>query len=99
MLQEQLRGRGARQQLVDFAIGRVGYVERLIRSDRKIVARAVVAWKIPADLRRAGGELKASESGMALHWMRVWYRGELAGPQHIVGGIRQHAKEKRSRAF
>ena len=60
ILQEELGIGGAGGKLVDFAVGGVGDVERLIRSDREIVAGAVIARQIPADLWRAGGKIEAS---------------------------------------
>ena len=65
----------------------------------KVVAGAVVARQVPADLRRAGGEIEAPERGVALHRRHARHRGQLAGPQRVGGGIRQHAEEEGAGAF
>ena len=51
MLEEQIRRGRATGQPVDSAVCRVSYVKRLIRSDGKIVAGAVVAGQVPTNLR------------------------------------------------
>ena len=99
MLQVKFCGGGASRQLVDFAVGGVGYVKCLVRSDREIVAGIVVARQIPADLRRAGSEIKASQCGMPLSWRSVGHRRQLTCPQCMGGGVRQHAEEKCPGAF
>src|SRR5277367_4845503 len=74
MLQIKLRGGGARLQPENSARDRVRNVERLIRSNREIVADSAVSWQVPAELGRARGEIDASQRGMPLGRSGVWYR-------------------------
>jgi hypothetical protein len=78
---------------VDFAGVCVRYIQCLIRPDRKVVTRRAVPWQVPADLRRARGEVEASQSGGSPHWSAVLHRSQLTRPQRIAGGIRQHPEE------
>src|ERR1700722_1928268 len=53
MLQIKLRGGGASRQPKNSARVSVRNIERLVRSNREIVADVTVSWQVPADLRRA----------------------------------------------
>jgi len=75
IFQEEFGGGSTGWKLVDFAVGRVADVQRLVRPDREIVADAVVPRQVLAKLFGASGEIKAPQGGMTLHRRCAWHRG------------------------
>ena len=80
VLEEEFGGGGSGGEFVDSAGCGVGDVEGLVGAEGEVVAGGVVAGEVPAELGCAGGEVEASEGGVALGWGGVGDGGELAGP-------------------